>query len=732
MLFKLYNGRTELEKNSLLVVDEAGMIGNDDFKELLRVAAGRKCNVIISGDEKQIASVQRGGMFEVFAGEYGSKAMLNIQRQDSQWGKSVAMAFSSGEVRTGVEILKEQNCIVSSPDKITNMEKLLQDWHESSESLDNKLIIAVKNKDVDSLNHGAREYLKANNILKGNEIAIGGHHYMQGDRILIRQTNKDIGVTNGDIAIIMHVSKDQFVIKDASGKEIEFNPKEYSGFRHGYATTVFKAQGASINDVFVLHDGFAGLRNSYVALSRNIKCLKLYINEEATRSTEHLIKQLSSDPEISSSMSYQIKKDINKKYLESVFEPEKGTFLSMLDSAMGYARKKVTEYSDKRILSTEYYSYKAPEIKQERVELVLDNIGREAESCAVGSFTETSLLSVVGGSYVDNNAVSAAINSNSGDDVRATGNNSNVQSKTKQTGKERFYAKADYARKSNNANVQKTNWDQENEKLRSEVKFKAEQIVKDLLGGANKSLSNGRTLRFGEKGSLAVRISGERAGHWYDFSADKGGDLFTLVQDKQACDFKEAAEYLRKVVGMESGNHNLQLVHDHRNSEVTKEYIKSVKQEKRYDLQKQEYVGKLHERAKDIGDKSVAHKYLSAQRGIECDLGNDLKTAGIFSKEKDAYLPALVAFARDSEGNVIGGQKILLNKRSGSKAEIAVPKQSFGRISGAFVDLGTINTDGSNNSSHKESIVLAKNGSTDKENGHSITITRTMYKKRTA
>ena len=33
-------------------------------------------------------------------------------------------------------------------------------------------------------------------------------------------------------------------------------------FRHGYATTVFKAQGASIKDVYVYHDGFAGLETA--------------------------------------------------------------------------------------------------------------------------------------------------------------------------------------------------------------------------------------------------------------------------------------------------------------------------------------------------------------------------------------------------------------------------------------------------------------------------------------
>ena len=64
--------------------------------------------MILSGDEKQIASVQRGGMFEVFTEKHGSSTILNIQRQKDAWGKEVAMAFSQGRVKSGITTLEEQ------------------------------------------------------------------------------------------------------------------------------------------------------------------------------------------------------------------------------------------------------------------------------------------------------------------------------------------------------------------------------------------------------------------------------------------------------------------------------------------------------------------------------------------------------------------------------------------------------------------------------------------------
>ena len=185
MLFKLANGRFSLPKHSIIVVDEASMVGNDDYRELLRVAATRKCNVILAGDEKQLASVQRGGMFEVFADRYGSSSIVDIKRQDSDWGKSVAINMSAGNVETAISILGRENCIKWDTDRDSSMSALLTNWSKSDHDIGDRLILAVKNKDVAALNHGARQYLKLEGKLTGNEIAVAGNHYMKGDRILI-------------------------------------------------------------------------------------------------------------------------------------------------------------------------------------------------------------------------------------------------------------------------------------------------------------------------------------------------------------------------------------------------------------------------------------------------------------------------------------------------------------------------------------------------------------------
>jgi Ti-type conjugative transfer relaxase TraA len=709
MLFKLQNGRFDLPKYSLLVVDEAGMVGNDDYQELMRVASASQCNVILSGDEKQLASVQRGGMFEVFAEKYGSTSILNIQRQKEAWGRDVAMAFSNGEVRSGIAILQEQNKIVESSTKDESMQGLLADWSKSKESISDRLIIAVTNRDVNALNHGARQYLKLSGDLSGEEVSVAGNYYMKGDRILIKNTDKKLGLVNGDFATIIHASKERFVISmekvgdvksdisnDTTNDKsniVEFDPSAYSGFRHGYATTVFKAQGASILDVFVFHNGFAGIRNSYVALSRNVKNLRLYINNEATESVTHLIKQLGHDPEIGSSLSYFTKQDLLNKEVMAGTQQERGLLSSMLSNAVDFTKNKITTFSDKHFVDNAYYKYEAPKFTKAVVENVLDIVAEELEVEALGSEIILEERAVVGG---HSNQLTATANN-------ANKNRTNTYN-VKQTAKERFYAKADRSRNATNDLARKAQWNMESEHLRSEVKFKTEAIARDLLGEPNKHLSNGKTLRFGEHGKIAVRIGGERMGSWFDFSSDKGGDMFALVQDRQGCDFKGAAEYLRQSVGIEasSGTH-LKLVHDHSNRDLTEKHIKAKIEEERVAKAKAEQVEKLYSRAKDIGNKSIAYKYLTKHRGLDLTrnnpsnaLSSDLKTTGIYaasekgSSEKGKYVPALVAFARDAGGNVTGGQQIFLDKTNANKADIAIPKKSFGKIAGSFVNVSDV------------------------------------------
>lgn len=88
--------------------------------------------------------------------------------------------------------------------------------------------------------------------------------YAKGDRIVFTSSDKNSGVLNGIFGNIKQLEEQQFMVVTDSGKEILCNPKKVN-FRHGYATTIYKSQGASIKDVYVLHNGAGKSRRSFGA-----------------------------------------------------------------------------------------------------------------------------------------------------------------------------------------------------------------------------------------------------------------------------------------------------------------------------------------------------------------------------------------------------------------------------------------------------------------------------------
>lgn len=220
--------------------------------------------------------------------------------------------------------------------------------------------------------------------------------------------------------------------------------------------------------------------------------------------------------------------------------------------------------------------------------------------------------------------------------------------------------------------------------LKAAVSYNADSIARKILGKPNKKLSSRQELRFGENGSISVKISGVKSGTWYDFSTSSGGDMFDLVCSRSGCNFKEAADYLRSEVGM--GN-NISGTTFKKYDPAAGTYGKHLGDRELTDEQKRAKVNKLYARSGKLEENSIALRYLREHRSIPCSGGDDVKQANIYIGGRHYYLPGLVAFARDAKGNITGYQQILLDKNTAAKADIPAPKRSVGKISGSFVEV---------------------------------------------
>ncbi|WP_371223293.1 ATP-dependent RecD-like DNA helicase [Orientia tsutsugamushi] len=348
----LYNQRNTVTKDILIVVDKAEMVGTREYAELFKVVRNNNCQLILVGDERQLASVERGGMFEILANTYDSHVLTDVRKQSENWSREVAEKFAEGNILSGITLLKQNNCIEFADTLQDSMNKLIYDWSHGKCKLQEKLIITVRNKDVDKLNLNIRSLLKANSTLKGHEysrsIAKKQESYMTGDRIVFQTSDKDLQIENSEFATLVSVNKNKFVAKTDTGKDVSFDPSKIN-FKHGYASTVYKAHGASIKDVYILHNGVSNISSSYTAMTRHVEKLRLYCNRQATESFNSLIYQISNPNDKSASITLKTAEDLKQE------QKQKKT--NCFSKICNWVKSIVTDINDRSHVNEEYYQF---------------------------------------------------------------------------------------------------------------------------------------------------------------------------------------------------------------------------------------------------------------------------------------------------------------------------------------------------------------------------------------
>jgi phage/plasmid primase-like uncharacterized protein len=180
--------------------------------------------------------------------------------------------------------------------------------------------------------------------------------------------------------------------------------------------------------------------------------------------------------------------------------------------------------------------------------------------------------------------------------------------------------------------------------LAERLNNRIDQLACELLGQPNSALSTSRELRFGKRDSIAVVISGDGAGRWFDHESERGGDGLELICRCRDLTNGPACEWARDWLGEP----------DTKTADF--DTIVAASREPRAD---------------------ALRRYLQ-RRAIRPD---GLPSSIRFRPNAWGAYGALVALATDDTGNVLGLQQIYLTA-DGQKAPIRVVKRTNKRCDG--------------------------------------------------
>lgn len=330
------------EKDTLIIVDEAGLVGTRHMVQILEAAQdakknhGRVVKVVLTGDALQLLPVNAGGMFKTLERHLGSATIGTIRRQVQESQRKMVRYSSERRSGNALYTMIQQENIVWGTNHETTTNQLIRDFlsYKVANPNDSALILALNNNHVIEMNNRVRDAYKKLGFLSGVEIettVTDGRnkawrcHFAAGDEVVIRANYRDtplykipedkdnfdvdsyqqlkMGVFNRNKGKVVKIKESNNPVGswdiyidtsgDVTGRMIINTERHLDGnalpMHHNYATTIYASQGQTVKQVYMLYDPNIHFRLFYVGISRHTDNCTMYLNENL------LHKQLDAD-----------------------------------------------------------------------------------------------------------------------------------------------------------------------------------------------------------------------------------------------------------------------------------------------------------------------------------------------------------------------------------------------------------------------------------------------------
>jgi Ti-type conjugative transfer relaxase TraA len=304
-LFRLKNGRTVWDRRTVVMVDEAAMLDSHVMGELLDAVRAFGAKVILAGDDRQLASIERGGLFTELKARHGAAAIVQVTRQRDVWQREAARDLAEGRFVEAVTAFDRHGAITWAPDQDAARAGLVAAWKRDADDKpgSTRFVFAYTNADVDAFNLDLRAVRRERGELAGGDVWFETKHgalpFAVGDRVQFTDTLKASRLYNGNVGTITAIDAgtgEIYAVLDGhaagGGREVSWSAHSFDGFRHGYAGTIYKGQGKTLDHTYLYHTHHWRSAASYVALTRQRESAQVFVATDTARDAAQLARQM--------------------------------------------------------------------------------------------------------------------------------------------------------------------------------------------------------------------------------------------------------------------------------------------------------------------------------------------------------------------------------------------------------------------------------------------------------
>ena len=295
---------TTLGPKDVFVIDEAGMVSSKQLGRFIEHIDRSGAKLVLVGDSEQLQPINAGAPFRAIAERVDSAGLMEIRRQKVDWQRGASVDLAQQRTAQALDTYAQHQRIHFDLDEGAAKDRLINDYirditHYPDSS---RVVLAHRRKDVYALNQGIREILQdQQRLVKGEGSGertyttnAGKRDFVPGDRFLFLENNRELDVKNGMLGKVVKTEDGFIQVKvDGKDRQVTVPTGEYSAFDYGYATTIHKSQGATVDRSFVLASPTMDRHLTYVALTRHREDTGLYVDQEQFKDVSELSSQLS-------------------------------------------------------------------------------------------------------------------------------------------------------------------------------------------------------------------------------------------------------------------------------------------------------------------------------------------------------------------------------------------------------------------------------------------------------
>jgi conjugative relaxase-like TrwC/TraI family protein len=303
------SGQPPLPPRSVVVIDEAGMVGTRELHRLIAHTAAAHAKLVLVGDPHQLPEINAGGLFGALAERLPAIRLTDNQRQREQWERDALDQLRAGLTGPALTAYAAHDRIRTAADPVALAEQVAVDYLQHRKTVRSPfdvVIVTARRVDARRANDTVRDALRARGQLP-DEISLAGpdgtsRSVAVGDLVMVTKNDHSRDVLNGTRATVTahHPASagprhdrdraGELLLQTTDGRQVRV-PAGWlldGRLEHAYAMTCHKAQGLTAEHTLVYGTAALTRQSGYVALSRGRSSNRLYTALDAATATAEL------------------------------------------------------------------------------------------------------------------------------------------------------------------------------------------------------------------------------------------------------------------------------------------------------------------------------------------------------------------------------------------------------------------------------------------------------------